>query len=342
VAEVNIALRDLDEERILFGHLDKNLRLVRLAFDVEAVSRGGRLTLSGDPQRIEAAAQRIEQALKLIRDNQASVAEISELFRQDAAAAQGRTSPAQGPPLLARPRSRNQEIYMDAIRSHAVTFGIGPAGSGKTFLAIAMAVSMLRAGEFRKIVLTRPAVEAGEHLGFLPGELEDKINPYLRPLFDALDELMPRGTLPRYLEQGIIELSPLAYMRGRTLNNSVIILDEAQNTTAAQMKMCLTRLGQSSKIIVTGDVTQIDLPSVKQSGLMQAVQILQRVPELAFCFLKDEDIVRHPVVRAIVNAYGSWDERQRQEEASERRRIELAPAAPPRAPGRRDGENPGR
>lgn len=331
MAEVTIAFRDLDEERTLFGHLDKNLRLIRLAFDVDAVSRGGKLTLSGDPERIDQAAQKVEHALKLIRDGCATPTELSEMFRERPVEKESGRGQREIVPIV-RPRSRNQEAYIEAIRTNPVTFGIGPAGCGKTYLAVAMAVAMLRAGEFRKIVLTRPAVEAGEHLGFLPGDLEAKIDPYLRPLFDALDELLPRGMLRRFLEEGVIEISPLAYMRGRTLNHSLIILDEAQNTTPAQMKMFLTRMGDSAKMIITGDVTQIDLPAPKNSGLVHALRVLTKVEGLAFSYLGQEDIVRHPVVQNIVHAYNSWEERERQRESAERKRVD---DVEPRNGGRR-------
>ena len=321
MAEVTISFRDLDEERALFGHLDKNLRALRLAYDVDAVSRGGRLTLSGDPQKIDVAAQRVEQALRMIRDNQLTAHEIGDFFTRDVA--KEKEPRDRGPGSIqsvARPRTRNQQSYMELIRTHAVTFGVGPAGSGKTYLAVAMAVTLLKSGDYRKIVLTRPAVEAGELLGFLPGDLEAKIDPYLRPLYDALDELLPRGSCRRYMEEGVVEVCPLAYMRGRTLNNSVIILDEAQNTTPAQMKMFLTRMGMDSKMIVTGDVTQIDLPNPRQSGLVHGLHVLQKVDGIAFCHFDREDIVRHPVVQNIVQAYSSFEEHQRQIEAAERKK----------------------
>ena len=311
--EVVISLQNIDEERALLGHLDRNLRILRLTFGVEATSRGGKLTLTGSPDEIDGAARKVDQALRIIRENSATPIEVAELFQGEVEEVSSNEDPAQ--PILkcpAKPRSRNQEKYMQAIVENAVTFGVGPAGTGKTYLAVAMAVALIQRGDFRKIVLVRPAVEAGEHLGFLPGDLEAKVNPYLRPLYDALEELLPRVVFRRYLDEGIIEISPLAYMRGRTLSHSVIILAEAQTTTPAQMKMFLTRMGEDSKIVVTGDVTQVDLPRGTESGLLHATRVLGRVEGLTFCHLSAGDIVRHPVVRAIVKSYNSFDERMKQ------------------------------
>ena len=309
MAEVVISLQNIDEERALLGHLDRNLRILRLSFGVEATSRGGKLTLSGSPDDLDGAARKVDQALRIIRENSATPVEVSELFHGEQEEARNSNDPSPSSVnTSAKPRSKNQEKYMQAIAENPVTFGVGPAGTGKTYLAVAMAVALIQRGDFRKVVLVRPAVEAGEHLGFLPGDLEAKVNPYLRPLYDALEELLPRGVFRRYVDEGIVEVSPLAYMRGRTLSHSVIILDEAQNTTPAQMKMFLTRMGEDSKIIVTGDVTQVDLPRGTESGLLHATRVLGRVEGLVFCHLSAGDIVRHPVVRAIVKSYNSFDE----------------------------------
>jgi phosphate starvation-inducible PhoH-like protein len=203
-----------------------------------------------------------------------------------------------------RPRTPNQERYLDAIRIHDLVFGIGPAGTGKTYLAVAAAVHLLRSDRARKVILARPAVEAGERLGFLPGDLEAKVNPYLRPLFDALNDMMDYATIRRFMETDVVQVVPLAFMRGRTLNNAIIILDEAQNTTRGQMQMFLTRMGQGSKMIVTGDVTQIDLPKPAESGLIDAARRLSRVPGIGFVTLDRSDVVRHSLVQKIVDAYG--------------------------------------
>ncbi len=354
--ERTIALRDLEEERFLYGHLDRNLHVLRRLHGVDAVSRGGRLRLKGHEEALLDACGTVERALELIRDGTIDDPQaVEKLFREryeerraplperrdedaprvsDPRAADPRSSdsrgaetrrgsaapsgfrreprslerthggPAEGPArATVAARGRNQQAYLDAIDRHTITFGIGPAGTGKSYLAVASAVKMLRSASYRKIVLCRPAVEAGESLGFLPGDLSDKINPYLRPLYDALNDLLPRGTLQRYVEEEIIEILPLAYMRGRTLDHAVIILDEAQNATIPQMKMFLTRLGESSKMIVTGDMTQTDLPRSKGSGLAHSVRILQGVRDIAFCTFGRQDVVRHPVVRDVIRAY---------------------------------------
>jgi phosphate starvation-inducible PhoH-like protein len=207
-----------------------------------------------------------------------------------------------------RPKTVNQKKYVDAIDSNTITFGIGPAGSGKTYLAMAKAIQALQAKQVNRIILTRPAVEAGEHLGFLPGSLNEKIDPYLRPLFDALHDMIDQDAIPRLMSTGVIEVAPLAYMRGRTLNDAFIILDEAQNTTPEQMKMFLTRLGFGSKMIITGDTTQVDLPNHAKSGLKVVQDILVDIPDISFMHLTAEDVVRNRLVGDIVTAYGAWDE----------------------------------
>lgn len=312
MSERTIPFRDLDEERALFGSLDRNLHLLRRLFNVDAVSRGGVLKLTGEPRALDAANRAVEEALHVIRRGaNVDTEQVERIFRK------GRSDPTtngnQGevqPEVQAR--SENQARYIAAIQSHAVTFAVGPAGSGKSFLAVAMAVAYLKRGAYRRIVLCRPAVEAGESLGFLPGDMASKIDPYLRPLYDALHALLPRIQLERFMEEGVIEILPLAYMRGRTLDNAVIILDEAQNCTDGQMKMALTRLGQNSKMIVTGDVTQIDLPPSRNSGLVTARRVLGGIEGIAFILLSKADIVRHRVVAEIVRAYNRWEEGERQ------------------------------
>jgi phosphate starvation-inducible PhoH-like protein len=233
-----------------------------------------------------------------------------------------------------RPKTRNQKAYVDAIRTNTITFGIGPAGTGKTYLAMAMATSALLSGQVARVILTRPAVEAGERLGFLPGGLMEKVDPYLRPLFDALYDMMDSDRLSHHLEDGTIEVAPLAYMRGRTLNDALIILDEAQNTTPEQMKMFLTRLGFGAKMVVTGDVTQIDLPRGQHSGLVNAREVLGSIPDIAFIHFDSQDVVRHKLVQDIVSAYKQYGEqshpasrRQTQRGAGERRRSGRGSAA---------------
>lgn len=220
-----------------------------------------------------------------------------------------------------RPKTTNQKKYVDAIDDHTVVFGIGPAGTGKTYLAMAKAVQALQAKEVSRIILTRPAVEAGERLGYLPGSLNDKIDPYLRPLYDALHDMMDPESIPRLMEAGTIEVAPLAYMRGRTLNDSFIVLDEAQNTTAEQMKMFLTRLGFGSKMVITGDITQVDLPNGQASGLKQVRQILEGVEDISFSLLESTDVVRHSLVSNIVSAYDRWDEDKTAMERKRKRKV---------------------
>ncbi|MCA9322833.1 MAG: PhoH family protein [Planctomycetes bacterium] len=319
MSEVTISLRNLDEERVLLGHLDRNLRVLRLAHGIEATSRGGRLTLKGEPEQVQRAAESVQRALEVIRNDSPDPSRVAEIFERDGDKPVEKGGSQNRLRIAVKPRSANQARYLEAMEASDVTFGVGPAGTGKTYLAVAMAVASVKAGHYRKIVLVRPAVEAGEHLGFLPGDLEAKIRPYLRPLYDALDDLLPKSTLKRYMEEGVVEISPLAYMRGRTLNHAVIILDEAQNTTVAQMKMFLTRMGSSSRIIVTGDVSQVDLPGGRESGLIHALRILRRVEGITICSLKQEDIVRHQVVQRIVKAYSSFEERGRQLEAERKK-----------------------
>lgn len=216
---------------------------------------------------------------------------------------------------MIKPKTLGQKEYVDAIRKKMITFGIGPAGTGKTYLAMAMAIQAFKNDEVGRIILTRPAIEAGEKLGFLPGDLQSKVDPYLRPLYDALYQIMGPESFQKNMEKGLIEVAPLAYMRGRTLDNAYIILDEAQNTTPAQMKMFLTRIGFGSKVVITGDMTQKDLPSGAQSGLDVAVKVLGKVEEIAFCTLTSKDVVRHPLVQKIVQAYEEYEKKQRPERA---------------------------
>lgn len=308
MSERNVSFRSLDEERALFGSLDRNLHLLRRLYRVEAVSRGGVLTIAGDPGSLEEASQVVEDALLAIRSGRAlDHDEVERIFRRGAVS---KTTLEDAGPVRPQvdPRTKNQAKYVEAIDQHIVTFGIGPAGTGKSYLAVAMAAAYLRRGLYRRIVLCRPAVEAGENLGFLPGDLAAKITPYLRPLYDALHALVPRQQLEKYMESGVIEILPLAYMRGRTLDHSIIILDEAQNCTDSQMKMALTRIGRQSKMIVTGDMTQSDLPMRVTSGLATAKRILTGIEGIAFVHMSKADVMRHPVVADIVRAYSRHEE----------------------------------
>ncbi len=305
--EATISLDNHDEELAVFGSRDQILRQVRDTLRVKVLARPGEVRLEGEPERVEQARIVFEELRRLYRKQRmitsGDVAEALEqvLHRGDDDGFD--TLEIREGNRRVRPRTEGQSRYLRALRDHEMVFCVGPAGTGKTYLAVAQAVSSLRRGEIKKIVLVRPAVEAGERLGFLPGDLEAKINPYLRPLFDALHDLMNYDQIRRYMGNDLIEIAPLAYMRGRTLNDAAIILDEGQNATVSQMKMFLTRMGQNARIVVTGDITQVDLPPGTTSGLADAANRLQGIPGLSIVYLDKSDIVRHPLVQAIVNAY---------------------------------------
>ena len=339
MVERHIPVEDGQEQRLLFGSMDRNLRAIRERFGVAVTVRRGVLRVAGDDEEaVREVTRRIAHALGRARDlkDPPTDAEVFTLLVDDGVAPAGNGAAAGHPPADAarrpdastgfagrrhgrplpplpdvRPMTPHQAQYVEAIRRHDVVFAIGPAGTGKTYLAVAEAVASLRAGKHRKLVLTRPAVEAGEKLGFLPGDFQAKINPYLRPLYDALEEMLRFGEVQRYVDSDVIEIVPLAYMRGRTLKHAFIILDEAQNTTPAQMKMFLTRMGSDSKIVVTGDVTQVDLPEGTTSGLLEARRILQGVKGLSIVEFGSEDILRHPMVQRIVDAYEREDAAKR-------------------------------
>lgn len=312
----------------LVGPTDKNLREIESAFpNVSMTVRGNEIALRGDVEECDKVEQLVTELLVVLRSGQDINPEVikrsismlksnpqkhpAEVLSLNIVSNRGRTI---------RPKTANQKAYVEAIAENTITFGIGPAGTGKTYLAMAKAVAALQAREINRIILTRPAVEAGEHLGFLPGTLTEKIDPYLRPLFDALHDMLDQDAIPKLMQSGVIEVAPLAYMRGRTLNDSFIILDEAQNTTPEQMKMFLTRLGFGSKMVITGDVTQVDLPGGKNSGLSTIRKILAGVDDIAFLDLTAEDVVRHRLISDIVSAYEAHDE-QREKNLSQTRQI---------------------
>ncbi|MBN1418104.1 MAG: PhoH family protein [Planctomycetes bacterium] len=296
-----IRLETRDESLAICGNRDRNLRRIREAFGVSVTVRNGGVRLVGDPDAVREAAGILATLVSLYR-NGVRVSEASVDRMLDEARAEEKAS---GPEATVESlvRTAGQRRYVEAIRAHDLVFAIGPAGTGKTYLAVKMAILSLRAGRIRRLVLCRPAVEAGEKLGFLPGDFHAKVHPYLQPLYDALHDILDYDQVKRHMEREVIEVVPLAYMRGRTLNNAFIILDEAQNTTPAQMKMFLTRMGENSKIVVTGDITQIDLPGETESGLIQVSRIVRGIEGTAWVELDRSDIVRHPLVKRIVEAY---------------------------------------
>src|SRR6195952_3504740 len=298
----------------LLGPGDEHLRLMEKAFAADVHVRGNQVTLTGEPTEVALAERVLEEVVTIIRTGQGVTPEtVERVIGMLRAESSERPADVLSLNILStrgrtiRPKTLNQKRYVDAIDKHTIVFGIGPAGTGKTYLAMAKAVQALQAKKVNRIILSRPAVEAGERLGFLPGTLTEKIDPYLRPLYDALHDMLDPETVPKLLAAGTIEVAPLAYMRGRTLNDAFIILDEAQNTSPEQMKMFLTRLGFGSKIVVTGDVTQVDLPSGTRSGLQVVREILGDVDDVHFSLLNSTDVVRHRLVGDIVNAYERWD-----------------------------------
>ena len=318
-----IVERTVNAERVediitVFGSFDENIRRIEEAFSVSIVNRGTDLKITGDEESADKAARTLEGLLKLASKGESideqRVRYLMTLVREDNDAHVAQMTKdvvcitAKGKPIKAK--TVGQQNYMKAIQKNTITLGVGPAGTGKTYLAVAAAVAAFRERTVNRIILTRPAVEAGERLGFLPGDLQNKVDPYLRPLYDALYDMLGPETFQKYQERGSIEVAPLAYMRGRTLDDSFIILDEAQNTTKEQMKMFLTRLGFGSKIVITGDVTQIDLPGDKTSGLKDAIRVLEGVKDIAICKLTSADVVRHALVQEIINAYEKAEKRQ--------------------------------
>lgn len=308
---------DVDLSQLL-GRNDDHLKTLESELDIRIVARGHDVTLKGDEPQVTKGERAIIQLAELVRAGtplrSVEVRAALRMLSDDAAAdLKSVFSDAIAVPSRKKwiaPKTLGQKRYIDAIRQHDMVFGIGPAGTGKSFLAVAMAVSALMKREAARIVLTRPAVEAGERLGFLPGDLHEKVHPYLRPLYDALYDMLEAEKVASLMEKGAIEVAPLAYMRGRTLNDSFIILDEAQNSTAEQMKMFLTRLGFNSRMVITGDVTQIDLPASRHSGLVEVQTILRNVPEIEFVYFSHQDVVRHHLVSSIIRAYDAHEARR--------------------------------
>lgn len=313
---MNIEVPEQSDLSALFGSFDENIKLIEKTLAVNVKAKDNALKLTGEEENVEKASQVINMLMKIIErgeiiDQQKIIYAITmvqenggidiKMLGDDCIAINAKGSPI-------KTKTLGQKKYVDAITDNTIVFGIGPAGTGKTYLAVAKAVTALRAKEVSRIILTRPAVEAGEKLGFLPGDLQNKVDPYLRPLYDGMYEMLGSEGFMRYQEKGVIEVAPLAYMRGRTLDNAFIILDEAQNTTPEQMKMFLTRIGFGSHAVITGDITQIDLPGDKRSGLKEAVKVLKNIEGIKFCTLTEKDVVRHPLVQEIIKAYAKYDE----------------------------------
>ncbi len=315
MADLSMTMDDLERVRAVFGEFDRNINLIQKAFSVTIISRGSEVKITGDN---EAALSKARKALETLEGTYSREGGVTEQDVRYAIAmvndgAEGEIASISGDCVCVsysgkpiKPKTVGQKKYCDLIRKNTITFGVGPAGTGKTYLAVALAVTAFKQKQVQRIILTRPAVEAGEKLGFLPGDLQNKVDPYLRPLYDALFEMFGQEAFARLSEHGAIEVAPLAYMRGRTLDDSFIILDEAQNTTREQMKMFLTRLGFNSKMVITGDITQIDLPEAKKSGLIEALKVLRNVEDIAQNRFTEKDVVRHKLVQDIVKAYDEY------------------------------------
>lgn len=316
MTELEIELDSLDKLHTVFGDFDSNITILQKEYGVSVFSRDGVIKISGQDDRAQCAKKAILGLVELIDKGETitdqSVRYVINLVNEGAENQVGEIGgdticvTFTGKPIKAK--TLGQKRYIENIRQNTIVFGVGPAGTGKTYLAVAQAVRAFKSHEVNRIILTRPAVEAGEKLGFLPGDLQNKVDPYLRPLYDALFDMMGAESYQRNLERGIIEVAPLAYMRGRTLDDSFIILDEAQNTTPEQMKMFLTRLGFNSRMVITGDVTQIDLPDSKRSGLVEAIKILKNVEDIGIVRFSEKDVVRHKLVQDIVKAYEKYNE----------------------------------
>ena len=316
MAEKKVHVENAEQLSALFGQLDGNVSNIQKQYNVTVVSRDGNLKIIGDEPAISDAAKALEALLRMsgkgqplseqtIRYVTSMVADGIEKELEELGG-DGICLTSSG--KIVRPRTVGQKRYLDSIKNNTIVLGIGPAGTGKPYLAVAMAVKAFREHRVKKIILTRPAVEAGEKLGFLPGDMQDKVDPYLRPLYDALFDMFGAESFSRYMEKGIIEVAPLAYMRGRTLDEAFIILDEAQNTTSEQIKMFLTRLGNDSRMVITGDITQIDLPDARKSGLVEAMKILKGIDDIDIHRFTEKDVVRHKLVQDIIKAYDKFNE----------------------------------
>lgn len=313
-----LQIEKIEQVLILFGNADQNAKIIEEHFGVHLVCRGTEVKITGESEAVSKAQRTVDILLAMIAKDgtlsEQNVRYVITLVEQGSEQSMVQMNNSciavtvKGKPV--KPKTLGQKKYTDAIQNNTITFGIGPAGTGKTYLAVAMAVRAFRDEQVSRIILTRPAVEAGEKLGFLPGDLQDKVDPYLRPLYDAMFDMMGPENFQRNMEKGCIEVAPLAYMRGRTLDDSFIILDEAQNTTPEQMKMFLTRLGFNSKAIVTGDVTQIDLPNAGRSGLIEAVKVLKNIDDIAIMRLTEKDVVRHKLVQDIITAYERYHNKE--------------------------------
>lgn len=321
MAETVINVENIEQTIALFGNYDENINLLQRQYNVAVLNRGSDIRISGGEAEVAKARSAVEALLALIKKgetiNEQNIRYVSSMVdegvqEQVAMLADGGICVTSSGKVV-KAKTLGQKKYVDAISKNTIVMGVGPAGTGKTYLAVAMAVKAFKAHEVTKIILTRPAVEAGEKLGFLPGDLQNKVDPYLRPLYDALFDMFGAETFARHMERGSIEVAPLAYMRGRTLDDSFIILDEAQNTTREQIKMFLTRLGFNSKMVITGDITQIDLPDSKKSGLIDAMQILKNIDDISVSRFTEKDVVRHKLVQDIIKAYEkAYNERKGQ------------------------------
>ena len=319
MTQQTVSIERMEHALSLFGSFDENIKLIEKEFSVSILTRGSEIKIQGDEENCDKAKRVISKLLYLLNKGEAlteqniryviSLVNDGNEDKLSSISSDCICISAKGKPI--KPKTLGQKKYIEKIRDNTIVIGVGPAGTGKTYLAVAMAVSAFRAKQVSRIILTRPAVEAGEKLGFLPGDLQQKVDPYLRPLYDALWDMLGAENFQKYQERGNIEVAPLAYMRGRTLDDSFIILDEAQNTTPEQMKMFLTRLGFGSKIVVTGDITQIDLPDGKKSGLVEVIKILKNVDDIETVKFSEKDVVRHKLVQDIIKAYDKYEEVKR-------------------------------